>query len=82
MFLLVPNESASNGSIEIYLSAETQNYDAPLKTAVLIGGNQIELHGNVISGIEFVKDQTIRLRVELDYYEMCAMEVKAYATSK
>lgn len=82
MFMLVPNESASNGSIEIYLSAETQNYDAPLKTAVLIGGNQIELHGNVISGIEFVKDQTIRLRVELDYYEMCAMEVKAYATSK
>lgn len=82
MFMLIPNETATNGSIEIYLSAETQNYEAPIKTATLIGGNQVTLKGSTISGIEFVKDQTIRLKVELDYYEMCAMEVKAYATSK
>ena len=49
---------------------------------MLIGGNQVSLRENTISGIEFVKDQTIRLKVELDYYEMCAMEVKVYATSK
>lgn len=82
MFMVEPNENAENGSIEVYLSAETQNYEAPIKTAVLIGGNQTELQGNVISGIRFAKNQTIRLRVEIDYYEMCAMEVKAYATTK
>ena len=82
MFMIEPNENAENGSIEVYLSAETQNYEAPLKSAVLIGGNQTELQGNTISGIKFVKNQTIRLRVEIDYYEMCAMEVKAYATTK
>lgn len=82
MFMLVPNETAVNGSIEIYLSAETQNYEAPIKSVVAIGGSQVNLSGNVISGINFEKEQTIRLKVEIDYYEMCAMEVKAYATSK
>ena len=82
MFMLVPNESADNGAIEVYLSAETQNYEAPIKSVVLIGDNNVKVKGNVISEIEFVKDQTIRLKVELEYYEMCAMEVKAYATSK
>lgn len=82
MFMIVPNESISNGSIEVYLSAETQNYKAPIKGVTVIGGNQVTLTENMISGIEFVKDQTIRLKVELDYFEMCAMEVSAYATSK
>ena len=82
MFMIVPNESISNGSIEVYLSAETQNYKAPIKGVTVIGGNQVTLTENIISGIEFVKDQTIRLKVELDYFEMCAMEVSAYATSK
>lgn len=82
MFMMVPNESAQSGTIEIYLSAETQNYEAPIKAASVIGGNQVEIKGNTISGINFIKDQTIRLKVELDYYEMCAMEVKSYATQK
>lgn len=82
MFMIVPHENVTNGSIEVYLSAETQNYEAPIKSVVVIGGNQAVLKGNTISGLNFEKEQTIRLRVELDYYEMCAMEVKAYATSK
>ena len=82
MFMVIPNESAEEGTIEIYLSAETQNYDAPIKNASIIGGGQATLVRNTISGIKFEKDQTIRLRVELDYYEMCAMEVKAYAITK
>jgi len=82
MFMVIPSETASNGSLEIFLSAETQNYEAPIKSAVIVGGNSASLNGNVISGIFYEKDQTIRMKVELDYYEMCAMEVKAYATSK
>lgn len=82
MFMVVPNESATNGVIEVYLSAETQNYEAPIKSIVLIGGGNITLDGHKISGISFEKDQTMRFKVELDYYDMCAMEVRAYATSK
>lgn len=82
MFMIIPSESADNGFIDIFLSAETQNYEAPIKDVMVIGGKTATLNGNTISGIEFVKDQTIRMKVELDYYEMCAMEVKAYATSK
>ncbi|SEP84362.1 hypothetical protein SAMN02910289_00656 [Lachnospiraceae bacterium RM5] len=82
MFMIVPSESAENGVIDVFLSAETQNYDAPIKSVTIINGQQVELNGNTISGISFKKDETIRMRVEIDYYEMCAMEVKAYATSK
>lgn len=82
MFMIVPNENAENGLIEVYLSAETQNYGAPIKNVALIGGNIPELKDNIISGLKFVKDQPIRLRVEMDYYEMCAMEVKTYAITK
>lgn len=82
MFMIIPNDTATDGAIELFLSAETQNYEAPIKSAVVIGGNQVALKGNVLTGLNFEKGQTIRLRVELDYREMCAMEVRAYATSK
>ena len=82
MFMLVPSETANNGFIEVLLSAETQNYEAPLKSVSVIGGEPVLLKGNIISGVNFEKDKTIRLKVELDYYDMCAMEVKTYATSK
>ena len=82
VFMFVPNETTTNGSIEVFLSAETQTYGAPIKSAMLIGGNQVTVKGNTIDDIEFVKGQSIRMKVDLDYYELCAMEVKAYATSK
>jgi hypothetical protein len=82
MFMIVPSESASDGTLEIFLSAETQNYEAPIKQVTMIGGNQVTLRGHKINGINFEKDQTIRLKVELEYYDICAMEVRAYATSK
>lgn len=82
MFMIVPSEDAKNGTIEVYLSAETQNYEAPIKSVSVIGGNSACVNQHIISGLNFVKDQTIRMKVELDYYEMCAVEVKVYATSK
>lgn len=82
MFMIVPSEDAKNGTIEVYLSAETQNYEAPIKSVSVIGGNAACVNEHIISGLNFVKDQTIRMKVELDYYEMCAVEVKVYATSK
>lgn len=82
VFMLIPNESAQEGILEVYLSAETQNYEAPINSAIVIGGNQLRIEENRILGIKFEKDKVIRLRVELEYFETCAMEVKAYATKK
>ncbi|MDY2912936.1 MAG: hypothetical protein SOT58_12970 [Agathobacter sp.] len=82
MFMVTPNEDANCGEIEVFLSAETQNYDANIKDVSIIGEEHAECAGNRITGIKFEKDKTIRMRVELDYYELCAMEVKAYATEK
>lgn len=80
MFMIVPDENAMNGTLELYLSAETQDYMAPLKSAMVLGGNHVTVKKNKIIGIEFEKDKTIRLKVEIEYSELCAMEVRAYAT--
>ena len=82
MFMIIPSEDAQEGTIEVYLSAETQNYEAPIKNVSIIGGNSVSLKGHVINGLSFEKGHTIRMKVELDYYDMCAMEVRAYAASK
>ena len=80
--LRVPRISGGDGVLEVYLSAETQNYEANIKSATVINGGQVSVKGNSIEGLNFVKDEPIRIRVEIDYHDMCAMEVKAYATSK
>ena len=82
VFMIVPRKSGTDGVLEVYLSAETQNYEANIKSAVVINGKPVSVKGNCIEGIEFCKDEPVRIRVEIDYYDMCAMEVKAYATSK
>ena len=82
VFLIVPRISGGDGVLEVYLSAETQNYEANIKSATVINGGQVSVKGNSIEGLNFVKDEPIRIRVEIDYHDMCAMEVKAYATSK
>ena len=83
VFVITPNESTDNGLIEVYLSAETQNYEAPIKNVSLVNEkNPLEVKGNTINGIKFVKDQPIRLKVDLDYHEICALEVKTYAVTR
>ena len=82
VFLIVPRISGGDGVLEVYLSAETQNYEANIKSATVINGGQVSVKGKSIEGLNFVKDEPIRIRVEIDYHDMCAMEVKAYATSK
>ena len=82
VFLIIPRTNGTGGVLEIYLSAETQNYEAPVKAATVINGEPVVVKGNSIEGLNFIKNQPIRLRIELDYYDMCAMEVRAYATSK
>lgn len=77
MMKISPMSNADNGQIDLFLSAETQKYPAPIRNASLIGGSVV-LNGNSISGISFNKEKEIRLKVELDYYDYCSMEVELY----
>ncbi|NLZ74011.1 MAG: hypothetical protein GX905_09415, partial [Bacteroidales bacterium] len=56
VLLIVPRTSGTDGVLEVYLSAETQNYEAFVKSASVISGGPISVKGNVIEGINFVKD--------------------------
>lgn len=81
MFKLIPSINATNGEIEVYLSAETSIYEAPIKSAQLIGGNECTVSGHIIKGVPLTKDSELRMKIELDYYEICSLEVKIYATA-
>lgn len=81
VLLVVPNRDGENGIIELFLSAETQNYEAPIKKASLIGGS-MEWENNVCRGLTFCKGQPLRISLELDYSDYCSMEVTMYADKK
>lgn len=76
------NETAENVSVEIYLSGETGSYEAPIKSVKIIKGETIEagysVEGHVIKGLNFLKNSQYKISVEIDYYDYCSMEVRAY----
>ncbi|WP_430886144.1 hypothetical protein [Fusibacter sp. JL216-2] len=78
--VIVPETDGIEGVLELFLSAETQQYKAPILDANVINGKCI-VADNKIKGVEFKKGQPIRLSLVLDYYDYCSLEVKAYATS-
>ena len=79
--MITPDMDSVDGTIELFLSAETQNYEAPIIKASLLGGG-INLHKNMLKNVQFKKGQPLRISIELDYQDYCSMEVKMYATEK
>lgn len=73
----VPAESAESGQLELFLSAETQRYPAPITKAVILGQAPLKISNNVITGLQFEKNTPLRIKVTLDYYDYCSLEVKA-----
>ena len=74
----VPSVSADNGHIELFMSAETQNYTTPIVQAVGIGQSGIEIENNKIKNVVFTEKKPVRLKVTIAYHDYCSMEVKAY----
>jgi hypothetical protein len=74
----VPVLSAENGRIDLFLSAESQNYEAMIISAVCISQPTITVYKNHISGLTFSANVPVRIIVKIDYYDFCSMEVKAY----
>lgn len=83
VLMIVPDNNGTDGIVELYLSAETQNYEAPIQKASLIAGSgTVTVSKNKIKGFSFAKGQAVRVSIELDFYDYCSMEVKMYATQK
>ncbi|MHC1717221.1 MAG: hypothetical protein AB9883_00980 [Acidaminococcaceae bacterium] len=76
--IFVPATSAENGRIDLFLSAESQNYEAPIVSATGFGSSSISVVKNSIYGLSFVKNVPLRLIVFVNYSDYCSMEVTAY----
>ena len=74
----VPLISATNGYFDLYLSAESQKYKAPIQAASQLGGQSLEVVDNRISGLVFRANEPIRIKFMIDYEDYCSMEVEAY----
>lgn len=81
VLMIVPDRDGVNGIVEVYLSAETQNYEAPITNAILIGGS-LTLERNRLTHLTFKKGIPLRISLELDFQDYCSMEVKMYAIEK
>ena len=73
----VPNASATDGIISLFMSAESQNYDAAVISATAEGA-ELTVSGNKISGLTFTENVPVKLSVKIDFHDYCSMEVKAY----
>lgn len=73
----VPNTSATDGIISLFMSAESQNYDASLISAAADGA-ELAVSGNKISGLTFTENVPVKLSVKIDFHDYCSMEVRAY----
>lgn len=82
MIDFIPSVDSDNGSLNFYLSGETEAYKAPVVKASQIGGAELTVNGNALTGLTFKNGQHIRINLQLDYKDYCSMEVKAYVNKK
>lgn len=74
-----PSVSAENCSLALFLSAESDKYNADIISAEdIASGDSLEVNGNTISKLTFTENVTLKLRVSINYKDYCSMEVRAY----
>ncbi len=73
-----PSVNAENGIIDLFMSAESQSYDAAILSASCDACPGIKINKNRIEGFTFTEKVPVVIRVSLDYHDYCSMEVKAY----
>lgn len=76
--VFIPGTSASDGILELFMSAESQNYDAKIIGVTCADCPNIKFSQNRITGLSFTEKTPLRLNIQLDYHDYCSMEVKAY----
>lgn len=73
-----PASSAQDGSIVLYMSAESQSYDASIFSASCVSCPSLRFSSNRIEGLVFEEKVPVTIEITLDYHDYCSMEVKAY----
>lgn len=76
--VFTPDISASDGILEVFMSAESQNYEATIIAASCSECPELKFSKNRISNLTFTEKKAIRLNIQLDYHDYCSLEVKAY----
>lgn len=76
--IFTPSASATDGVLEVFMSAESQNYDAKILNAECESCPNIAFSNNRISNLTFTDKQPLKINIVLDYHDYCSMEVKAY----
>ena len=76
--VFVPSVSATDGILEIYMSAESQNYNALIVSAECTDCPDLTFKKNKIENLVFTAQKALRIDIQIDYSDFCPMEVKAY----
>lgn len=80
--IFTPTQDCDEAFIDVYMAAESQDYQADLVSATDSKGNSLEVKGGKIDGLAFKANEEIRLSIKINYSEMCAMEVKGFGNKK
>ena len=76
--VFTPSSSATDGFLEVFMSAESQNYDAKILNATCDTCPNLIIQNNRISNITYTEKQPLKINIKLDYHDYCSLEVKAY----
>ena len=76
--IFTPSVSSSKGMLELFMSAESQNYDADIISAKCDSCPEAAVSGNKITQLTFTSGKALRIDVQIDYSDYCSLEVKAY----
>ena len=76
--VFTPSVSATEGILEVFMSAESQNYEAKILSASCESCPELAVHNNRITNLMYTEKQPLKITVQLDYHDYCSMEVKAY----
>ena len=73
-----PEASADEAYLNVMMSAESQTYSADVISAWDETGTPLQVSDGKIKGLKFQDGIAIKVRMKLNYSDMCAMEVAGY----
>ena len=76
--VFTPTSSAVNGFLEIFMVAESQNYEALILSADCADCPNLSVKKNRIRNLILAEGKTLRVNIKLDYHDYCSLEVKVY----
>lgn len=76
--VFTPGSSATDGILEVFMSAESQNYDASIIAASCTECPDLKFNKNRVTNLTFTEKKTIKFNIQLDYHDYCSLEVKVY----